>query len=82
MKSIKYRSSSPDVFYKNGDLKNFAIFTGKHLCRSIFFIEKETLTQVFSCIFCEIFLNTFFYITPRLAVSKSTYKSVTQNNIN
>ena len=38
----------------------------KHLCQSLFFnkacnfIKKETLTQVFSCEFCEISKNTFF----------------------
>ena len=26
----------PKVFYKKGILKNFAIFTGKHLCQSLF----------------------------------------------
>ena len=31
------------------------------------FIKKEFLAQVFSCKFCEISKNTFFYITPRLA---------------
>ena len=33
------------------------------------FIRKETLTQVFSCGFCEISKNTFFYRTPLVAVS-------------
>ena len=28
------------------------------------FIEKETLAQVFSCKFCEISKNTFYYRTP------------------
>ena len=57
----------PEVFYKNrwGALKNFAKFTGKHLChslffRQVFFIKKETLAQVFSIEFCKIFKNTFF----------------------
>ena len=27
------------------------------------FIKKETLAQMFSCEFCEIFKNTFFYGT-------------------
>ena len=27
----------PEVFYKKGVLKNFAKFTGKHLCQSLFF---------------------------------------------
>ena len=31
------RSSRPEVFCKKGALKNFAKFTGKHLCQSLFF---------------------------------------------
>ena len=30
---------------------------------------KESLAQVFSCEFCEIFKNTFFYRTPLVAAS-------------
>ena len=30
------------------------------------FIKKETLTQVFSCEFCEIFKKTFFYRTRQV----------------
>ena len=51
------RSSRPEVFCEKGVLRNFAKFTGKHLCQSLFFnkvaggacnfIKKETLTQVF-----------------------------------
>ena len=32
-----FRSSCPEVLYKKGVLKNFPKFTGKHLCRSLFF---------------------------------------------
>ena len=52
-------------------LRNFAKFIGKHLCQSLYFnkvaaffnkacnfIKIETLTQVFSYEFCEIFKNT------------------------
>ena len=35
------------------------------------FIKKETLAQVFSCKFCEIPKNTFFYRTPLVAASKN-----------
>ena len=73
------RSSRPDVFCKKGILSNFAKFTGKHLCHSLFFnkvadlrpatITKETLTQVFSCEFREISKNTFFHRTPLVTVS-------------
>ena len=33
------------------------------------FIKKETLAQMFSCEFCEILKNTFFYRTPLVATS-------------
>ena len=39
-----------------GVLRNFARFTGKHLCQS----QKETLAQVFSYEFSEIFKNIVF----------------------
>ena len=62
---------------KKGVLRNFTKFTGKHLCQSFFFnkvpglnfIEKDTLAQVFSCEFCEISKNNFFYRTPPVAAS-------------
>ena len=45
----------------------FAIFTGKHLIQSFFFIkvaglrsEKETLVQGFSCEFCKVFKSIVF----------------------
>ena len=31
------RRSRPEVFCKKGVLRNFAKFTGKHLCQSLFF---------------------------------------------
>ena len=31
------RSSRPDVFCEKSVLRNFAKFTGKHLCQSLFF---------------------------------------------
>ena len=59
----------PEVFCKKTVLKNFAIFTGKHLFFRVSFlvklqvcnfIEKETLTQMFFCQYCGIFKNTYF----------------------
>ena len=35
------------------------------------FIKKETLTQVFSCEFCEVSKKTFSYRTPPVVVSMS-----------
>ena len=37
--------------------------------RSWNFIKKETLTQMFSCEFWDIFINTYFYRTPLVAAS-------------
>ena len=62
-----WQKKPPEVFYKNGVLRKFTKFTGKHTCQSLFFnkvagllIKKEALAQVFSWEFCEIFKNTFF----------------------
>ena len=35
------RSSRPEVFCKKGVLRNFAKFTGKHLCQGLFFNKKR-----------------------------------------
>ena len=45
--------------------KNFTIFTGKHLCWSLFLIKliiyyKETSLQLFSCEHSDIFKNNHF----------------------
>ena len=68
-----YRSSLWRMFFKVV-LKNFANFTGKHLCWSLFnkaFIKfiKKTPTQVFSCEICKIFKKNFFYRKPLVADS-------------
>ena len=74
------RSSHQRCSIKKGVLRNFAKFTEKHLCQSLFlnkvsglkpasFIKKETLAQVFSCEFCEISTNTFSYKTPLVTAS-------------
>ena len=64
------RTGRPEVLCKKIVFKNFAIFTGKHLCWSLFLIklqtsglqlyQKEIPTQVFSCEICELFKNTYF----------------------
>ena len=41
-----FRSSRPYVFCKTGALKNFAKFTGKHLCQSLFFNKVPGLTPL------------------------------------
>ena len=76
---FRSKSSCPEVLCKKGALRNFARFTGKHLCWRLFliklqaeicnFVKKETLTLVFSCEFCEISKSTVFYRTPPVAAS-------------
>ena len=60
----KSRSSPPEVFYKKTVNKDIAKFTGKHLC------QNETVVQVFSCEFCDIFKNTFFIEHLRTTASE------------
>ena len=57
----------PKVFYKKGFFKSFVKFTGKS--QSCSFIRKDTLAQVFSYEFYEMFKNTFF--TEHLQMSAS-----------
>ena len=66
-KITKMRRSRSQMFFKIVVLKNFANFTGKHLCWSLFLImlqdkacKEETQTQVFSCIFAKYFRTPFF----------------------
>ena len=53
------------MFFKIVVLKNIAVFTRKHVLESLDKVaalktKKETPTQVFSCEYCENFMNTFF----------------------
>ena len=74
-----YRSSRSEVFCKNCALKIFAKFTEKHLCQSLFFNKVAGL--VFSCEYCKIFKNSFFYRPPPVAASVSTgRRQVTESN--
>ena len=65
---------------EKGVFRNFAKFTGKHLCQSLFFnkkaglrpatlLKEETLAHVLSCEFCEISKNTF--LTEHLRTTAS-----------
>ena len=44
-KKLKSRKQPPEMFNKKAVLKNFVIFTGKQLCRSLFF-NKFSVPQV------------------------------------
>ena len=76
---ILSRSRPLEVFCKKSVLINFAEYTGKHLCQSLFFNKvaglspttslKKRLAQVFSFGFCKIPKNNFSYRTPLVAAS-------------
>ena len=55
-----YRSSRPEVFCKKSILRNFAKFTGKHLCQSLFFNKKRLWHWCFPAKFVK-FLRTPFF---------------------
>ena len=65
------------MFCEKGVLRNFAKFTGKHLCQSLFLdkvawpasLLKKALSEVFFSEFCEISKNTVSYRTPLVAAS-------------
>ena len=65
--SGQIQKQPPEMFYKNRCSLSFAKFTGKRLRQNLsfntevnIFHKKETLAQVSSCGFCEIYKNTFF----------------------
>ena len=73
------QKQSPDVFCKKGVPTNFANFTWKYLCWSLFLIKlqvsglqlylKETPIHVFSCEFWKNVKNTYFEEQLRMTVS-------------
>ena len=74
---------SPEGLYKKAPIKNFKKLTGENQCRGLFLkkvaglrsAKKETLAQVFSGEFCEIFKITFF--EEHLRAAASAYEKLT-----
>ena len=52
------------------------------LSQAFNFIKKETLAQVFSCEFCEIFKNTFFTEHLRTTASVNAKVTIIQKPVN
>ena len=40
---LSFSEQPPEMFYKKGVLKHFAILTRKHMCRSLFLINLDAL---------------------------------------
>ena len=87
--TVVQRSSSPEVFCAKGVLKNFAKFTGKHLCRSLFFnknadlrpailFKKGLWNRCFPVDF-EKFLRKPFCRAPTVAASEVYFSSHHRN---
>ena len=73
-RNIVQKQPSADV------LKNFAIFTGKHLCWSLFLIKlqafrQETAAKVFSWECCDIFKSSFFHRPLPVNTSQDIFDS-------
>ena len=73
-----FRRTRPQIFFKIDVLKNFANFTGKHLCGSLFSIKLQSLRSAnllkmgsnivtFLWNWWSFFMNSFFYGTPPVA---------------
>ena len=68
---IIFRSSHTQIFFKTGVVRNFAIFTGKHLCWSFFLIKFAGLSTssqkrlqhrwLQQSENCDIFMNRFYF---------------------
>ena len=82
------RSRRVQMFFKLGVLANFAIFTGKHLCWSLFLIKLQGLFEKFlrkavkyfrkyslSQIFCR-FLNMSVNVTSAEVVKHTMYSTL------
>ena len=76
---VSYGSTLPEVFCKKGVLRNFAKFTGKHLCQSLFLnkvaglrlLPIQGFTHTFSSF--SYFFSTSSKAILAVAVSSSLY---------
>ena len=75
--SILLRNSRSQLFFKLDVLNNFAYFTGKHLCWSLFLLKRDSDTGVILWNLRN-FKDYFFYETPPwlfLSINKLLYLS-------
>ena len=59
MEENSVRDSRSQMFFKIGVPRHFAIFTGNHLCWSIFFNKVVGLKAVWQKTGCSVQFNTF-----------------------
>ena len=75
------------MFCKKGAVRNLTKFTGKHLwLRPATLLRKESLTQMFSCEFCEILRTPSFTDHLRwlllLQLVSDFFKGIMVNDLN
>ena len=66
----------PEVFFKKALLKNFAIFSGKHLCWNLFSIKLQVsnfIKKVPNFEYYEIFKNAYYEENAWTAASSVTF---------
>ena len=63
------QKQSPEVFCKKEQNSQENICARVSGLRRATLLKKGTLAQVFFCVFCEIFNNTFFTENPRMTAS-------------
>ena len=78
--TLEEQKQPPDVLYKKAVLKNFTIFTGKHLYWSLFLIRPATLLKWYSntgvfLLICEIFKNNRFEEHLKMSASGGISKT-------
>ena len=80
---VDFRSSRPEVFYKKRVLRDFAKFTGKHLCQSLFFDKVAVKRRLWHRCF-PVDFATFLIckIAPFLqSISRGCFHSFTDSRI-
>ena len=64
---VKVRNSRSQVFFRIGVLKNFAIFTGRHLCWSLFLMKSQAFRPA-SLLNRDFNIGVFLWILPEQCV--------------
>ena len=75
------QKQQPKVLYKKAVLKNFAIFTGKHLCWSLFLIKLQALRPILKNIWERLLLILVYPVEKRPILNKNKNSYDFQNFI-
>ena len=79
---VQIQKQTPELFYKKAVLKNFAIFTGRHLCYSLFLIKLHAPTADSTNWTQKIICETFDFFRLDLKEEFIKKQKIPNNNIN